>query len=562
MVKKPQNPNTSEKTVGAGSKEGPTPRRIPPWIPLAAIGTALFVTLVMAWALFPNIERAQNRPSTPRPDILLITIDTLRADHCSAYGYSKPTTPTMEALAEGGVRFDVAYAPTATTAPSHATLMTSLSPLGHGVLRNGYRLQNDAITLAEWLKEREYATSAFISSFVLYHKFGLNQGFDAYDDDFTQGESTQQPSESWEGVAVPSAKTDRRAVNTIDRATEWLKLVRPALRVPIFMWVHLMDPHEPYVPPDFESLGDGNAGAAPTLEEVIRRYDGEIVYADGQLKRLIDLFDAKSASDGALIILTADHGESFTEHGWRGHGTQLYEESLRVPLIMKWRGRLPTGTTVQSPVGLQDIWPTIAGFMEEELKGESLIGRNLVPGIRTTAASAGGTTGDASALAAGDLRSDLKANEPADDEAGLNAARGTEIGPPYYFQRRLYDQPGFVAPLKLLEIGGAAFGRGIEVRGPQFGIRDGRWKWLGERDAKTGEMFDELYNLETDSGETLNVAVDHPEIVARMKELWEVWRKTHQARFDQIPRQGVSDQDRKLLETLGYVEPEPPNDRK
>lgn len=480
------------------------------------IPTVFAVTAVL---FYPDIPRVQRQQEHARPDILLVTFDTLRADHCSLNGYPRRTTPTLDTLAREGLRFDPAYAPMATTAPSHATIMTGLYPIGHGVLRNGFPLSEKVVTLAERLKKEGYTTGAFVSSFVLFHKFGFAQGFDFYEDDFTRSEATQPQEERWEGEDVPGRKPDRRADAVTDRAIAWLNEVRPARRVPIFIWVHYMDPHEPYAPP--ASFGDplfGIAASSPgSLDEAIARYDTEIAFADAQFDRLLRAAQSKALRDGLLVVATADHGESFVEHGWRGHGTQVYEESLRVPLIMSWKGRLPADRRVAGPVALNDITPTLL----------SIIGAPPVDGANSGL----------------DLRPTWA------DPPVLNPDR------PIFFQRRLYDSDGRIEPIPLREMNGATFGRAVETRGQKYAVRVGDFKYL---ESPQEDVPRELYDLATDPGEHHNLADQRPDVAARLSRLIAEWRDDHRRAIGPPPAQPVSPQDQALLKALGYTEPEKP----
>ncbi|MCC7294088.1 MAG: sulfatase [Phycisphaerales bacterium] len=477
----------------------------------------LGVPTIGAILFFPDVSRLDQRDK-PRPDILLVTFDTLRADHCSLYGYARATTPNLARLAGDGVTFDLAYSPMATTAPAHASIMTGLYPLGHGVLRNGFVLPEGAVTLAEALKKEGYTTAAFVSSFVLYHKFGLAQGFDLYDDDFSKTEGTQPQAEAWEGVDVPGRKVDRRADAVTDRAIAWLNEVRPARRVPIFVWVHYMDPHEPYAPP--ASFGDpfGIASAAKgSLEEAVARYDTEIAFMDREFGRLLKAFDGKTLREGSWVIAAADHGESFMEHGWRGHGTQVYEESVRVPLVMRWTGRLPRGLKIESPVGLHDLAPTVAAALSLPRFDGPHVGINLAP---------------------------LWATPPL-------------VAPdrPLFFQRRSYEQDGLVEAIPLHEMDGAVFGSGVEVRGQKFAVRVGAWKFF---EASEELVARELYELAADAGELKNVAGERIEIAGKLSRMIAEFRKDHRLARGATVSQTVSPQDQAMLKGLGYTEPEPP----
>lgn len=285
-----------------------------------------------------------------RPDVVVVTIDTLRRDHCSLYGYSVPTTPNLDALAGGGVRFDRAYAESATTAPSHAVLMTGRHFRGTGVTQNGAAISSDDVTLAEALRDGGYQTAAFVSSFPLLTRFGFSQGFETYDDHFEMEQA------SIGRRKVVSFAHDRYAGATLERAQNWLG-TNPVDK-PLFLWVHYVDPHAPYKAPEqFE--GDWPAGTPMPVQ----RYDAEVHYADDQLGRLLAMLDARRPGRERLVIVTSDHGEGLGDHGWQSHGINLYEEVMRVPLVVRWDGHFQAGTAVEEPVGLVDVAPSILGLL-------------------------------------------------------------------------------------------------------------------------------------------------------------------------------------------------------
>ena len=179
------------------------------------------------------------------PNIVLITIDTLRSDHCTPYGYSRDTTPLMSTLAQQGSLFENVYAPMPTTGPSHSTMFTSRYPISHGVVKNGFVLAEDELTIAEILQNNGYATAAVISSFAVNSKFGLKQGFQYYDEEFI-GKDPSMRTTRWQGIEVEGL-FDRRAKETSASALKWIK--NPQEK-PFFLWVHYFDPHGPYDPPD------------------------------------------------------------------------------------------------------------------------------------------------------------------------------------------------------------------------------------------------------------------------------------------------------------------------
>jgi arylsulfatase A-like enzyme/Tfp pilus assembly protein PilF len=272
-------------------------------------------------------------PGPPAAErFVLITIDTLRADHVGCYGAVDATTPTLDALAARGVRFESAISPAPLTLPAHATLLTALDPPGHGVRSNGlFRLRDELPTLAERMRGAGFATAAFVSAFVLDRRFGLARGFDIYDDAL----GVQDPDNP--GVAA------RPADQSVDAALAWLADAPPRF----LLWLHLYDPHAPYEPP--VPHASRHLGAP---------YAGEIAFADAELGRLLAALDARFPASGTLVVATADHGESLGEHGEPTHAFTLYDATQRVPLLMAGPG-LPADRVVASQVRLADVPATL-----------------------------------------------------------------------------------------------------------------------------------------------------------------------------------------------------------
>jgi len=278
---------------------------------------------------------APSSPPRPPLNVLLISLDTTRADHLGCYGNPAIQTPHIDRLAREGVRFETCISSAPITMPSHASILTGVHPFVHCVRDNGsYRLPDEATTLAEVLAARRYHTWAQVAAFVLHHSFGLGQGFDFYRD--------------VPAVAAGDGEPQIPATAVTDGALELLT-ARPS--EPFFLFVHYFDPHAPYRPP----------------EEFARQYTspyaGEIAYVDQQIGRLLAALETSGALDRTLIVLTADHGEALGEHGEETHGYFVYRSTLRVPLIF-WRpGRVPEGMTVAARVRTVDIAPTILGLL-------------------------------------------------------------------------------------------------------------------------------------------------------------------------------------------------------
>jgi choline-sulfatase len=280
-------------------------------------------------------------PPPAQPNVIVITVDTLRADHLGCYGFEQARTPNIDALAAQGVRADRAMAAVPITLPSHTTLFTGLNPPAHGVRDNGlYKVPDEAETLAERLKAEGYRTQAFVSAWVLHRRFNLNQGFDDYDDVLDD-----------EGNPGMFRVPERSGKDTMDEVLKWLdSAVEPSSKAPFFLWVHLFDPHQPYAPPAED------AQASPTP------YDGEIASVDRQIGRFIDKLRDKKVLDDTILVFTSDHGESLGEHGEATHALFIYESTIRVPLIVRYPHALPAAKVYSGAVGGVDVMPTILGL--------------------------------------------------------------------------------------------------------------------------------------------------------------------------------------------------------
>ena len=262
--------------------------------------------------------------------VLLITIDTLRADHVGAYGAAGARTQTLDALARDGARFERAWATAPITLPSHASLLTGRYPPAHGSRHNGIAVDPAVPTLATRFKAAGFATAAFVSAFPLDRQVGLAAGFDVYDDDLPRGPNGRPLNE-------------RTGADTVTRAVAWLQSQSTAR---VFVWVHLFEPHAPYGTP-------GSGGTA------IARYDDDVAAADRETARLLAALGDRASR--TLVIATADHGEAFGEHGEIGHSVFVYDTTLRVPLVMRGPGVAP-GTVVSGDVSLVDLAPTLVAL--------------------------------------------------------------------------------------------------------------------------------------------------------------------------------------------------------
>jgi arylsulfatase A-like enzyme len=318
------------------------------------------------------------------PNVLLVSIDTLRADHLGAYGARRDVSPAIDRLAEDAVLFDRAFVAVPKTTPSLVSLLSGLHPKSHGVRKLRVAASDKLPLLPERLQTAGYATAGFCGQFNCARKWGLGRGFDLYEDrfDYDVGHDPDRVG----GGFYPAS--EKRAADLVDRTIDWIEEQRGQSQ-PFFAWLHLMDPHAGYSPPSpyldmfagttaFSANSVHGNSVPPDLihvqakiegkedyDDYVNRYDGEIRYLDDQLVRLFDYLKKEELYRDSLIVLTADHGEFMGEvdNGVRyfTHGGTLHESELRVPLIVKLPARFAAGTRVSRLVSLVDIAPTISG---------------------------------------------------------------------------------------------------------------------------------------------------------------------------------------------------------
>jgi arylsulfatase A-like enzyme len=295
---------------------------------------------------------------TARPSVLVLTLDTTRADHLSCYGYVRATSPRLDELAAGGVLFKRAMAQASVTPVSHASIFTGQWPYHHGLRflhgESGFELPERAETLAEILEAEGFDTAAFISAFPAGTRFGLQQGFGVFDEAFLVGDSTDVVSE--QGV-VNTGRNQRTAAETNEAVFEWLA-GRP--EAPFFLWVHYFDPHDTHVLPEDPAFRSRFAPRDSSAESWYRaQYDCEIAYADHHLGKLIDRLERETRE--LLIVVVGDHGQGLGDHDWWSHGL-LYDEQIRVPLILHGPD-VPPGRRVRSLVRTIDVVPTLLALL-------------------------------------------------------------------------------------------------------------------------------------------------------------------------------------------------------
>lgn len=322
------------------------------------------------------------------PNVLLISIDSLRADHLSCYGYPRLTSPNIDTLAREGTLFEDARSASSWTIPSHMTMLTALRPEVHGVDRLGRRLAPDQPTLASRLRDAGYRTAAFVTGPTLHRDFGFGQGFDEYVNTMEFG-----PSDFGErGGPVMSLDVMERSHHikgvaaVSELAQQWITHQQHS---PFFLFLHLWDAHYDYTPPppydtkfdgdyhgafDFTDL-EHNAAINASMPEaekarLVALYDGEIAAIDAAVGRIMDTLERAGMLEHTLVVLTSDHGEEFFEHGGKGHVLTLYDEVTHVPLIFRYPAKVPSGRRVAGVFGAAHLMPTILGFVGIDLDGD------------------------------------------------------------------------------------------------------------------------------------------------------------------------------------------------
>jgi len=355
----------------------------------------------LAVALNGHEKQSRGRPGGPeRPYVLLIGIETLRADHVGCMGYSKNTTPTLNTVAKEGVVFSKAMATASWTMPAVMSVLTSLYPEVHGTSNYDRKLPEDVVTLTKVLRENGYKTVAFVSNPTLDGRHGFCQGFELYDDfsvwlDFVGlgkhvlGHDTAPNPDVHQ--TLTSDPLTRAALGWLERHYQ----------EPFFMFVFYFDPHYDYIPPPpfdtmFDPNYDGSVDGRGIVEEprrsnrppqrdldhIVALYDGEIRYTDTYISKLLDAFAKFGILDQTFVVIFGDHGDEFYEHGRTGHAHSLYNELIHIPLILRWPSRIPEGKHIGALTSQVDIMPTVLDYLgikhQRPMQGTSL--RGLIEG--------------------------------------------------------------------------------------------------------------------------------------------------------------------------------------
>lgn len=461
--------------------------------------------------VFVTIQCAPSNPAPPH--VLLITVDTLRADHLSCYGYRLPTSPVMDRLAEGGVLFEDCSVQWPKTWPSIASFLAGSYPRSTGVRAEQRTMAPSLRVLAEVFQGAGYATAGVVSNFNLSRQFGYDQGFSWFVESWAEGWSEVAGNEAFRNTPG-KVKEFTNATLVTDQGLEWLD--RHPSDQPFFLWLHYMDPHGPYVPPaQYSALFEGDH---PTQEIPPRlippyqrqqsddalitdlahykaQYDREIRYLDDELGRLFEGLRERGQWQNTLVVLTADHGESLDEHSYvLEHGGVPYQPTARIPLLFHWEGVLPT-KRLAAPVGLVDASKTILELVGLPVPGrfEGLSLKSMIDG------TPGAPT------------------------------------PPYVFA-----ETGIYAP-------------------SQLSVREGPWKlvWVRsvrDRRFQQGSEF-ELYDLDQDPLELDNVARRHPEKVKELQRVLEEWMASGPAppELESTDLDELDEASQEMLRALGYV---------
>ena len=431
--------------------------------------------------------------SETRLNLLVVTLDTTRSDHLGIYGYDRDTTPELAELAAQSVVFDSAFAQETSTAPSHASMFTGQYPFNHGVMANEFRLAEESATLAAIVSDAGYTTGGFVSGWTMAARTsGLDRGFDIYDDEI--------------------ADARRQGADTVLRALDWLQAEQ---REPFFLFVHLFDAHGPYSsPPEFQQMfesddpgrplqeippyqqmSDSEGNPIDTVGPYVDLYDGSIRFEDNLVAALLDAIDLETT----VVVVAADHGESLAERYWSvDHGGHVFDEQTKIPLLIHVPGF--DSRRVDSLVETVDLMPTLLHLLEVDLPADAAIaGRSLVPLM----------TGDRS-----DWRQVVFSSARAVSER--HADRGYELNS----GRKIYS------------------------------ARSKNWKLINYPGIE--EDYWELYDLQNDPLEEVNVADENPEKVEELRSALGAWLRT--ARRTSFQPVELSDEEREKLLALGYLE--------
>jgi arylsulfatase A-like enzyme len=423
-------------------------------------------------------------------NVLLLTLDTLRADHLGCYGYAKNTSPALDTLASSSIVFDQAIAQSAITPVSHASIMTGLNPYNHNLrsLHGGvnYRLPESRLTLAEIMGANGYETGGFVSAFPVTEHYGLHQGFETWGEAFQKKDDKKILSKT----GVVNTGTAQRACDaTTKKAVAWL---RQHAENPFFAWIHYFDVHDPIILPPDEYLKRFYPESRDKPDILRAVYDAEIAFMDDQIERLLEELEALGIRENTLLAILSDHGEGLGDHDWWGHSI-LYQEQIRLVFILSIPGRTD-GTRVSSLVRSIDLVPTLIELLGLNIPEETgFDGKSLLEIIDESPGQP--------RIAYSESINDLTA----------------------YYDSQLQDDS-------------------------LYAVSDGRWKLILYRE-KSRDKELELFDLQADPHELNNLSEKHPEVTSRLRnELIKM-----QAIVQNPPRPTMDEKTRERLKSLGYI---------
>ena len=454
-----------------------------------------------------SLGRGVEADADARPDILLVTIDTLRADFTSPYGHPADPTPEIGKVAAAGATFATHYSVMSHTVPAHTSLFTGLHPRVHGTRKNAHLIREEVPLLAETLQAAGYRTSAVIAVTFLGTKTGFARGFESFNEDFANSRRFKRGAGDYQ----------RDATDIVDHAIAELAAGDGR---PRFMWVHLYDPHIPHkAPPEF-ALSDAQAreryGAqVPTSkryepQRLVKQragYEAEVRYCDRELGRLFAAWDGHARGRKGLVVVTADHGEGLGEHELLGHGLWNYEEQLLIPLILRMPGVVPAAAVVAGRTSQVDVAATIAELcgLESELGGESLV-----------------------ALMRGDEAAEVR---------------------PILSERRLFTESDWARREGLMELLELLEGMPGAGQGEQMALILGDYKYIWSEQAE-----DELFDLASDPDETIVLTRAESARAQAMLAILEAYRLRTASSANSVEEsaQPIDDATRRAIEMLGY----------
>ncbi len=362
----------------------------------------ILLTCLLCWGCSKSDDAGAGKPVVKAdpswPNIVLISIDTLRPDHLGCYGYRRKTSPRIDQLASEGALIEHAVSSTSWTLPAHCAMFTGLADTVHGCVEMDRRLAESRVTLAERLQAAGYATVGFFSGPALHPVFGLAQGFEKYVDCTSYADLSVKVVDAGQtldgGVVESRSNADITNPRVSKAVCEWLTQNQ---RRPFFMFVHMWDVHFDFIPPPpYDRMFDPDYGGTATgenffinpdvnprmpkrdLEHIIALYDGEIAWTDEHVGKILDQLNTLSLRENTIVMLLSDHGEEFFEHGRKGHRQTLYDEVIRIPLIVRLPGKIPAGRRYTDQARMIDVLPTLLDLAGMPTP-EDVMGRSLTP---------------------------------------------------------------------------------------------------------------------------------------------------------------------------------------